>query len=523
MGRVSAVQVGTLGLIKDTPDYLLAPEAWTEVRNMRFIDGKAETAGARKQVLGTPSVAPYFAMPVRGTAEQLFWLYAGLAKIYGYDGTTHTDLTRVSGGDYNATAAREWNSTILGGIAVLNNGVDDPQYWADTSLGTKMADLANWPANTTAKVIKALGNYLVAINTTESGTQFGHRVRWSHPAVPGAVPSSWDETDPTKDAGIYDLPDSETGVLLDARVLNGQLFLYKGQAVWRMWHIGGQSIFAFQEFLTTVGLLATRCVTTVPDGARHFMVTTDDILVHNGASPQSIVEKKFRRALFRSIDTTNYINSFVFPNPQYNEVWFCFPESGSEFPTRALTWNYQDNSLGFVDVDFQAASSGAVESAIDDIWDDGEDTTWDEDTEVWSEVQAKRTVVVSPVATKLLQLDVGTTNDGVDIARTLQRTGLSYTGDNNRARPIADDSLRKMVNRIWIRATGDTFSVKLGAYDDIEEAPVWSEAQEFTPGVDRYVDIIVEGVFYAIEFFSTGSVNWQVEGWRLEVDVTGEF
>ena len=43
------------------------------------------------------------------------------------------DVTRASGGDYSATAAENWTSTIIGGVLVMTNGFDDPQYWALTN------------------------------------------------------------------------------------------------------------------------------------------------------------------------------------------------------------------------------------------------------------------------------------------------------------------------------------------------------------------------------------------------------
>ena len=59
------------------------------------------------------------------------------------------DVTRASG-DYSATASENWTSTIIGGVLVMTNGFDDPQYWALTGgiplSTTKMQDLNNWPS-----------------------------------------------------------------------------------------------------------------------------------------------------------------------------------------------------------------------------------------------------------------------------------------------------------------------------------------------------------------------------------------
>jgi len=61
------------------------------------------------------------------------------------------DVTRASG-DYSATAAENWTATIIGGVLVMTNGFDDPQYWALTDgiplSTTKMQDLNNFPSLT---------------------------------------------------------------------------------------------------------------------------------------------------------------------------------------------------------------------------------------------------------------------------------------------------------------------------------------------------------------------------------------
>src|SRR5262245_61859086 len=193
MSVIEIAVLRTIGLIRDQEGNYLPPEAWTYARNMRAVADGIERIGGQTQVFGTPGVAPHFAIPI-STTSQTYWLYTSLTKGYVYDGTTHTDITRVSG-DYTAGNTRDWNGTLLGGVPILNNGSDTPQQWATLSPATKLTPLSNWPASTTAKVIRAFGPTLIALNLVESGTSFPHLVRWSHPADPGTVPSSWDYTD----------------------------------------------------------------------------------------------------------------------------------------------------------------------------------------------------------------------------------------------------------------------------------------------------------------------------------------
>ncbi|KKL76808.1 hypothetical protein LCGC14_2041240, partial [marine sediment metagenome] len=244
MPRIPIHNIGVGGIIKDIPPHLLPPEMWSDGQNMRFRDGKVVKFTGHEAVFDPPSIAPYWAIAAQTAAEQ-FWLYAGLAKIYTVeqDGT-HTEITRASG-DYTGIAGDLWDGTVLAGIPVVTNGVDDPQSWSPIAAATPLVDLPNWPANTTCKHIRAFKNFLVALHITESGTVKPHMVKWSHPADPGSVPSSWDDTDATKDAGEVELADSQAGIIQDALGLRDILLIYKDNSIWGMQHIGGQFIFRF--------------------------------------------------------------------------------------------------------------------------------------------------------------------------------------------------------------------------------------------------------------------------------------
>jgi len=61
------------------------------------------------------------------------------------------NITRSSGA-YSSTADENWTSTIIGGVLVMTNNFDKPQYWSLTDgiplSSTLMQDLTNWPSLT---------------------------------------------------------------------------------------------------------------------------------------------------------------------------------------------------------------------------------------------------------------------------------------------------------------------------------------------------------------------------------------
>lgn len=518
--------LGRIGSVVDTPAYMVPPEAFTLANNMRVVDDGLEKLAGWAPIFGTPGVAPHFAMAVR-TASATFWLYVSLAKAYGYDGTTHTDITRTSGGDYTTTETFQWNGTLLGGVPIVNNGLDVPQFWATIALATPLAALTNWPSTLRAKIIRAFGPFLMAFNCTKSSSTYPHMVKWSHPAVPGSVPSSWDETDATKDTGEVDLADVNAGVLVEALPLGDTMYAYKEASTWKIRYVGGRAIFDVGKgaWLTTSGILAPRCVTVTGDGRRQVVATQDDIIWHDGNQVRSVLQGRQRKRLFNEIDTANYLNSFIFDNPLTQEIWFCYPTAGFTNPNKALILNYsRGDTWAITEADgitFRNASVGTVESPDEETWDGTEDT-WDEDTGPWAQLERRRVVVVGTDETKFFNLDNTATRNGQAFTATLQREGLSLLGRKRNGEWIVDFHQRKMGSRLWPRIQGGPVDVRFGAQEVVNGAVQWSGSTSYDPTTETFVDCgPVNGRALAVKISSVNS--FRLDGYQFDVMGLGEF
>lgn len=512
------------GLIKDQTISQLPPEAWSLAENMRVVDGGMEKLLGWES-FSTPSVAPSFLLPL-STQSTHFWLYTSLTKAYGFDGTTHTEITRAAG-DYTTSNGRDWNGTILGGIAILNNGADVPQYWATPSLATDLAALPNWDATKRAKVIRTLGPHLVAFNLTEGGTSFPHRVLWSHPADPGSVPTSWDETDSTVDAGEVDLPDVNSGVIADALPLQSTMFIYKEGSVWRMNFIGGRFVFEFKAFLENVGILAPRCVALVGDGKRHLFATQDDIVWHDGNRVESILAGRLKRTVFGELDSENFMNSFMFTNPAYNEVWFCYPTQGQTFPNKAVIWNYERGGAGVcteaVDIVFRHAAVGALEDYDEATWEDGNET-WEQEQGPWSEITRRKVVLADTANTKLYLMDKGLTRDGTAIVSRLQNESLALLGRKRDGGWIVDWETLKLVTKFIPKVVGGPVDVWVGSKMLIDGPITWRAQVSFNPASAIYANMPpISGRALAVAFTSDDAVSFRVDGYKYEVKKLGSY
>lgn len=526
MPTVNIYNVGGVGINKDLPSHYLPPEAWSDGKNMRFQDRVATKMKGYQDTFGTPTVVPGFLMNLP-TAASSFWIYCSLTKAYVYEAGVHTNITRQSGGvDVNYTPAtyRAWNGGVLGGIPILNNGADIPQYWSAISAATKLANLTNWPSTLRARVVRPFGPFLVALNINDNSVLYPHMVWWSHPADPGSVPSSWDYADAAYDAGRKELTDSNSGAILDGLMLRNYFIIYKENSTHYMRFVGGQEIMANDILFPESGILATRCVALVNKGSQHFVVTQDDVIAHKGQADtiESLLDQRVRKYLFNDIDTTNYVNSFCFDNPGQREAIFAYPEVGATYPTKALVWNYQYNTIQFRSFEGVCSSAGPASATTAVVW-DSLTPTWDTASEPWSE-EGRRAVILGSVNnTKLYKLDDGETFDGTDMNSYLERLGLAVVGKDRQGQPKADFRTRKLVTRIWPKITGtEVVTVRVGAQEDIDGTVTWGASQFFTPGTTKFLDVTANGRFIAVRFEATGNKPWQLEGYDLDLTVLGE-
>jgi hypothetical protein len=492
MTLVRIDRVGKHGVIKDVNPWELPLDAWSDGSNVRMVDGAVvKTKGY--STLITPSFSPFYLLGQynSGTA---YWLNAGLSSVSVYTAGVNTDITRASGGAYSMSESIGWNGGILNGIAILNNGVDTPQQWTATpSAATKLSNLSNWPASTTARVIRPFKNFLFALDVTESSTRYQRMVRWSHPADPGGVPSSWNYADETKDAGRVELSETQ-GACVDGLTLGDQFVIYKEDAIWGAQYIGPPLIFRFYPISRADGILARHCVAQFK--GRHFVVSNGDVLVHVGGEMQSILSGKMRRYLFNAIDSTYYYRSFVAPNPAYNEMLFFYPESGDTYPTKVLAWNWETGAISLRDVDLcHFAAFGVL----------GVGSTY---------TPSAQRVLMTTDTPEIQVLDNTEQADGSNMTAYVERRAISI--------PNTDQEAIKFCRRVYVRVAGTgTLNVYVAGTMEASETPSYGTANTLTIGTDKWIDCLVSGRFLNIKFESTGDQTWTLDGYDLDVDPVG--
>ncbi|HYE38157.1 hypothetical protein [Methylocaldum sp.] len=518
--------LGAVGIVKDVPPHTLPPNAWSDGLNVRFFDDCAAKTTGYFQVFGDPDITPYGLFSL-ASDNKYNWIYAGLEKVYVFDGTDHINITRQETEvdvNYTGTVNDPWTGGILGGVPVLNNGVDAPQMWLPATTGTKLAELSNWPADTTCRVMRVFKSYLIALDVTKDGDRFPQMLKWSHPADPFAVPSSWDETDPTLDAGEYTFSDG-SGFVIDCLPLGDNNIIYREDSVWAQQFIGGIDIFRFSKRFGTFGVLSPNCATEFLTG-RHLVLAQGDIVVHDGISATSVLNKKWRRWLSANVDQAAVNKSFVVTNPNREEVWICIPVDGAEFPNFAIIWNYRSGAVGYKDIpEVSMISSGIVDPTIQEDWNDPE--PWDSDTTAWGELlykSSERGMLMASVGeSKLYKADQSTENDTATQSSFLQRTGIGIPFKQGMP---PDFTSYKFIRGIWPRiegTLGGVVRIRVGTQNVINGPVTWGPYQNFTIGSNQRVDVLLSGRLLAIELASNTTIEWRWYGYELDVEFGGNF
>ena len=112
-----------------------------------------------------------------------------------------------------------------------------------------------------------------------------------------------------------------------------------------MRYVGGELIWNVRPLSEETGLLTLNGVTEIYD--RHVILTKNDIMINDGNTITSIIDRKVRRRVFGSINTVEYEKSFVTVNDLDKEVWICVPDTGYSYPNIAVVYAWEHDQALF--------------------------------------------------------------------------------------------------------------------------------------------------------------------------------
>jgi hypothetical protein len=386
-------------------------------------------------------------------------------------------------------------------------------YWnGDTA--TNLAALPSWPAGYIADWCRTFKNYIIFGGITKAGVKYPSLVLWSNAADPGAVPTAYTSTS-TNDAG--EDPVENIGALVDALQLGDQLILYGQTGRASMQYVGGNDVFRMPRLPGNDGLRVRGSVVDTPKG--HVFLSNGDVMIHNGGECRSIAEGRVRRWIMSTMDSTNSNRAFIVTNPQQDEVWVVFPETGQSNCNKIAAWNWNDDTWAIHEIaNVTCGTSGLVASALfGNTWSSDSDS-WESDVSTWNQDEASASEARMLIATstpKIGLCNVGSTDFDVAFAYFAERRGI---------RP-GDDNVTFFVRRSqwdFAGASRRSLTISHGMSKTANGSPSYCSNTFYQGTTDWLNAISSRGRYAAVKFSGNSGQQLSLRTVRLDLRAAGQ-
>ena len=516
------------GLIQAESPHLLPPGAFSGGQN--FVAASAIRRSASAKVLGTLDlgISPRFILPATREAQNLAIIGCD-DRVLAWDGSIFTDITPEET-VLNGTAADRWTGGVLHGVVVLNNGVDAPMGW----VGDKLTFL-DWDDEDTwddkgwrAFAMRPFKNLLVAFGYEDDTQEYRQTVYWSAIADPNTLPPSWDYADLGNLSGFQPLAERD-GRLIDGLILRDSMIVYSQNSIHRMSFTPQdlQQIMTFDGVSMTAGMIAPGCAVEV--SGNHVVLTSDDVVLHDGQSIRSLVDRRLRTEIMQSIDPAFFGQCRVVKNSAQSEVWICVPSAGSEDGSLdiAWVWNSRDDewSKKILPQHTRDLAEAVIPSAVEgDTWESDEEG-WETDDSPWGSsfflpTTLRVLAVNDPPAEDFnaYVLEHGQTFADVyqneqQAESYVERLGILLDGE---------ESTRKRVTEVTLTAEGGSVIVEVGAAESPHGPYRWSRQEVWVPGVTRRLPFrSPSGIYHSIRLTFQDKLATEVVGYTMSYVLQG--
>jgi len=529
--------LGNAGVVTDIPPSTLPPEAFTRAKNVRFDEGTVSRAPVFRNIQDSLAIAPAFVHGITAASASSFSSVILASDTYELREYVNGSLVSRQGSlATTSTSGLRYTATTLADITYLNRADKVPGYMAQG--GTQFAALPNWDSTWRAASVRAYGDFLLALNTTESGTGYSTRVRWSNPALANSVPNSWDASDATKSAGFNDLVEMKTPIL-DGASLGTNFVIYSRDQVYLMEFTGGAFIFNFRKLFTDAGVINQNCAVEIE--GRHFVFGTDDIYTHDTHSKQSIADEKVKQYIYSSLNTAKTDKCFVQANPLLEEIYFCYVSgddmaeytSGTEC-NRAAVFNYKNGTWSFMDLpNVSAATAASIPTAstyatVTNSYETNGGTYFSQEAGYDSHTLfAGKSNTPDGISSHKLY--------GLDLTGSSSMLSAPYDSEANKA-PFVERtgidldemmqiSAYKVISRIYPQVYTESsnmqFQFKVGASNLQNSVPTYESQVTFDASYQHKIDSRAAGRYLAYRMDVLDTKNFDFSGFDAEITTTG--
>lgn len=535
--------LGGGGIITDIHPYDLPTNVFSAGVNVRFENGTVSRGPVPYDITDFtadhPTFQPayIFSIPsIASGAEAIISVSSDYGTVLSVIGNTVTNVTPtgVTVGD----TQEPYTHDFLGNIAYLNRRSNVPFY--KSSATSTFTALPAWDSSWRCTVLRAYKDFLIALNVKKGAVEYPQMIKWSDFVQVGSPPPSWDETLTTNSAG-ENILNQMRGSIVDGHVLRDTFFIYGENEVWAMNYVGGNFIFDFRKRFDDVGVINANCVVEI-DG-KHYVFDRNDIIVHDGASKQSIVHGKVKDFIFGGLLRDLKHLCFVAHSPKLNEIHFVYPSQdrmiGFPEPTtgcnRIAAYNYRRDTWTFYDVPNVTSSTySVVSSGI--TYEDTAPTPYTEmggtysgsdmETERHQMFASRKDTASGISASRIIGFDL--LSSGL-LARPVlaalvrdavaERVGIDL--DESGVGLSSYKSMLKIYPQVSLKGEGSTVEFQFGSNDVPVAAPNWDSKQAFDPTTNYQLDVRRAGRYLAHRLWHSGTSDFSYSGFDAKITVRG--
>ena len=336
------------------PDDVAAAGGLVTATNILPISGayypaKAMSAYNDNAVSGTPIRGTY----IQSSTDGNNYNFVGTTtKLYRFDKSSMTDLTRASGGDYSATF---WDFAPYGNWLIATDYADAPQVKKSIEDGTiKFVALGGTPPN--AKYCLMDHGHLILAYLNYGSVVYPKQIMWSGQELPEAIDYN-NPTDLTTGADYQEFPEMD-GVITGLAKVGGGWALFSENSITLAYYIGGSYTFRFDaNAIKNVGCFYPSSLISIGD--RVFFWSKDSIWELSSAGIRE-VGQHVKRNLFATLDITQSAKIKAWSEPSNSLIRWVYITSSAANPDKVLTYNYMDGRITIQNYSCYTAMQGVT-------------------------------------------------------------------------------------------------------------------------------------------------------------------
>ena len=373
-------------------------------------------------------------------------------------------------------------------LLIFTNGVDNLKVFD----GDTCEDLAGIPASGDfqCRVVDLHEGHLLALNTTEAGVRYPQRVRNS---------DTFNFTEwSAGNAGFEDLYDTSDHITASLQ-LGPYRIIYRERSIVRQEYVGSEDILFLRDTMFIGdGTLAPEAV--VDRKGSHIVFGNSGIYRYQGGFDIQYLSDKVWHKIFSSsgeLSPSAKNRSFGLYVEELGEVWFLYPITAEEYPTRMVRYQESTNSWFVRDFLIPISGFGFFESRTVITWATATGT-WIEATYPWNfsglNSNAKITHLLSSTVNRVYEYNyISSLDDTEDIPWFMDTKDFS------------DPDYHVRVDSITVLARGNNVSVQYS----IDQGSSWTSFNPISFSSSSLQEHTLHGQFVAerfrIRFSGTGS------------------